>query len=173
VCAKINRKTSKGRTSGDVSDAYPRITRFCAYQERSHHEVREKLSEFGVNTEDADAILARLITDGFVNEERFAKAFAGGKFRIKRWGRIRIEHALQSHQISGRCVKIGLREIDEEDYLKSLRQIISSKAAAIVRDDVYQKWDAVSKYAIAKGYEPDLVWKVIRELRDNKQPQLE
>ena len=169
MCAKIKRNPERaGKKQTDVSDAYSRITRFCAYQERSHQEVREKLSELGLNTEDTDALLARLITDGFVNEERFAKIFAGGKFRIKKWGRIKIEHALQSHNISSRCISIGLREIDGEDYTRTLTQIISSKAETVRRDDPYQKWDVVSKYAIGKGYEPDLVWNIIRELRDKK-----
>jgi regulatory protein len=161
-------QNSKKPKSSDVAEAYQRITKYCAYQERSHHEVREKLAGLGLSTEDADAILARLITDGFVNEERFAKAFAGGKFRIKKWGRIRIEHALQSHHISSRCISIGLREIDESDYLRALAQIISSKSKTVQREDMYQKWDAVSKHAIAKGYEPELVWTIIRQLRDEK-----
>ena len=169
MCARVNRNQNlKGRKHSEVADAYPRITKYCAYQERSHHEVRQKLGELGLGTEDTDAILARLITDGFVSEERFAKAFAGGKFRIKKWGRMRIEHALQSHHISSHCIRIGLREIDEDDYLKTLSQIISSKAETVHRDDSYQKWDVVSKYAIARGYEPDLVWRIIRQLRNKK-----
>lgn len=167
--AKIGHsQNSKNRKSADVADAYQRITKYCAYQERSHHEVRDKLEDLGLSTEDADAILARLITDGFVNEERFAKAFAGGKFRIKKWGRIRIEHTLQAHHISSRCISIGLREIDEDDYLRALAHIITTKSKTVKREDAYQKWDAVSKHAIGKGYEPELVWKIIRQLREEE-----
>jgi regulatory protein len=166
VPAKVFRKNkSSDEDSTDAVSAYPRITRFCAYQERSHYEVREKLQSLGLSEEDSDAVISKLITDGFVNEERFAKSFAGGKFRMKKWGRIRIEHALQSHQISTRCIAIGLREIDEEDYRLVLERLIMSKAASVSREDEYQKWDAVSKFVIGKGYEPELVWNVIKEIR--------
>jgi regulatory protein len=163
VCA---RKTSqRKRKEPDADEAYSRIARFCAYQERSHHEIKEKLSGFGLSGDDADLLLTRLITDGFVNEERFAKAFAGGKFRMKKWGRIRIEIGLQAHHISSPCIAIGLREIDEDDYRKTLQQLISAKAATTNIEDAYQKWDVVSRYVIGKGYEPELVWETIRELR--------
>ena len=128
--------------------------------------MKEKLSELGLNSDEADGLLARLITDGYVNEERFAKAFAGGKFRVKKWGRIRIEHALQSHRISSRCIAIGLKEIDEEDYRKVLEKLISVKAATVRVGDSYQKWDAVSRFVIGKGFEPELVWETIRAVRD-------
>jgi regulatory protein len=164
VCAKNIRQ--RKQEEPDEATAFPRLARFCAYQERSHHEVKEKLSKLGVYGDAADELLSRLITEGFVNEERFAKAFAGGKFRMKKWGRIRIEHALQSHRISSRCIDIGLREIDEEDYRNVLQKLISAKSSSVSIDDPYQKWDAVSRYVIAKGFEPDIVWEIIKELRN-------
>jgi regulatory protein len=165
VCAKnIRRRKQEGEP--DEATAFSRLARFCAYQERSHHEVKEKLSELGLFGDTADELLSRLITDGFVNEERFAKAFAGGKFRMKKWGRIRIEHGLQAHRISSRCIEIGLREIDEEDYRKVLQKLIMAKSDAVIAADPYQKWDVVSRYVIAKGYEPELVWETIKLIRD-------
>jgi regulatory protein len=151
--------------STDAVTAYPRIARFCAYQERSHHEVREKLYALGLSDDDVEAVISRLITDGYVNEERFSKSFAGGKFRMKKWGRIRIEHALQSHDISARCIAIGLKEIDENDYRETLIRLIQSKATTIDKENEYEKWDLVSQFVIGKGYEPDLVWKIIKEIR--------
>src|SRR5688500_923655 len=96
-----------------AQQAKERIQQYCAYQERSHLEVRNKLYSFGLYRGDVDEILAGLITDGFLNEERFAKAFAGGKFRMKKWGRIKITHALESKGVSSNCIRIGLREIDD------------------------------------------------------------
>src|SRR3990170_4529848 len=101
-------------------EAREKIQRYCAYQERSHREVRNKLHEFGLYRKDVDEIISDLITDGFLNEERFAKAFAGGKFRMKKWGRIKISHALEAKGISQNCIRIGLKEIEEASYVTSL-----------------------------------------------------
>ena len=163
MCARKTHQRKQDPT--DPAVAYARIARFCAYQERSHKEVKEKLAGLGLDDGEADALLARLITDGYVNEERFAKAFAGGKFRIRKWGRIRIEQGLQSHGVSSRCIAIGLKEIDEDDYRAALRKLVSSKANGVEAGNEYQKWDRVSRFAIGKGYEPDLVWEIIKELR--------
>src|SRR3954470_11095456 len=94
--------------------AKEKIQRYCAYQERCHQEVRHKLFEFGLYQSEVDEILTGLITDGFLNEERFAKAFAGGKFRMKKWGRIKITHELEARNISKNCIRTGLLEIDDE-----------------------------------------------------------
>jgi regulatory protein len=162
-----SRSTDKSGEASDRlkrSDDFARICRFCAYQERSHHEVRTKLESFGLGGDAVDELLARLITDGFVNEERFAKAFAGGKFRMKHWGRLKIERALKAHDISSRCIAIGLREIDNDDYRASLEIIITKKSDALTDDNLLRKRDTISKYAIGKGFEPDLVWEALREL---------
>jgi len=122
------------------------------------------LQSFGLNSDSVDEILSRLITDGFVNEERFAKAFAGGKFRVKKWGRHKIELALKSHDISSKCIAIGLREIDNDDYRDTLRKLLIKKSETIGEENVYKSRDTISKFAIGKGFEPDLVWELMREL---------
>lgn len=143
--------------------ATEKIRRYCAYQERSHHEVRNKLYEMGLHRQDVDDMLTGLITDGFLNEERFAKAFAGGKFRMKKWGRIRITHALEAKGVSPNCIRIGLKEIEPDDYLQTLRELLKERLQTL-DGNVYALRDRLSKYAIRKGYEPDLVWKEIRQL---------
>jgi len=145
-------------------EAKGKIQRYCAYQERSHQEVRDKLYSFGLFSSEVDEILTDLITDGFLNEERFAKAFAGGKFRMKKWGRIKIVNALESHGLSKNCIKIGLKEIDNNDYVAGLNSILEKKANEIEEPNIFAKRDKLSKYAIQKGYEPDLVWKSLKEL---------
>jgi regulatory protein len=112
-----------------VEQAKQKALRYCAYQERSHQEVKNKLYELGLNSSDADELLTYLITEGFLNEERYAKLFAGGKFRIKHWGRIKIVHALESKGLSRNCIRIGLKEIDEDDYVLTLKRLISEKVA--------------------------------------------
>src|SRR5688500_18246210 len=141
-----------------------KIRRYCAYQERSHQEVRNKLYEYGLHRPDVDEVIASLIMEGFLNEERFAKAFAGGKFRMKKWGRIKIIHALESKGISRNCILIGLREIDEAAYVETLRELLNEKSRSLKEDNIYARRDRLSKFAIQKGFEPELVWKEIMAL---------
>lgn len=145
-------------------EAKERIQRYCAYQERSHAEVKDKLYGYGLHRAQVEEMLVNLITDGFLNEERFAKAFAGGKFRTKKWGRVKIAHSLEAKGVSGNCIRIGLKEIDESDYLRVLKQLLKEKCARLTAENVYVVRDRLSKYAIQKGYESELVWKEVREL---------
>ena len=147
--------------------AREKIRRYCAFQERSHQEVRNKLYEYGIYRKDIDEILTDLITDGYLNEERFSKAFAGGKFRMKKWGRIKIIHALESKGISPNCISIRLKEIDEASYVNTLRQLLEEKSRQIEEENIFVLRDRLSKYTIQKGYEPDLVWKEINLLFPN------
>jgi regulatory protein len=145
-------------------EAKEKIRQYCAYQERAHQEVRNKLFEYGLYGDEVGEIISNLIADGFLNEERFARAFAGGKFRMKKWGRIKIIHALEGKGVSKNCIRIGLTEIEETTYLNALRELLTSKSADLTDDNVYAIRDKLSKYAIQKGYEPELVWGILREL---------
>ena len=144
--------------------ATEQIRRYCVYQERSHLEVRNKLYSYGLYRNDVDDIMATLITDGFLNEERFAKAFTGGKFRIKKWGRIKITRALELKGISSNCIRIGLREIAEESYIETLRKLLEDKRQTLSEASPFTLREKLSAYAIQKGYEPELVWKEIYDL---------
>jgi regulatory protein len=146
------------------AEAKGKIQRYCAYQERSHHEVRNKLYEYGLYSQDVNELITDLITDGFLNEERYAKAFAGGKFRMKKWGRIKITNALEAHGLSKNCIRIGLKEIGDDDYAKTLNSILEKKSVEVEAENIFVKRDKLSKYAIQKGYEPELVWKNLKEL---------
>ena len=140
-----------------------KLQHFCAYQERSHQDVKDKLSELGVYGPPADAIISSLITDGFLNEERFAKAFAGGKFRMQKWGRNKIIYALESHGLTANCINLGLKEIDERDYRKTLLGIIRKKITQSGENNPFKKRSLISRYAISRGFEPDLVWEIVKE----------
>jgi regulatory protein len=147
--------------------AKEKIQRYCAYQERSHQEVRSKLYSYGLYRNDVEEILSGLITDGFLNEERFAKAFAGGKFRMKKWGRRKIAHALEAKGISKNCIRIGLKEVEENLYLQTLQQLLVQKQHSLKEENDYILRDKLSRYAMLKGYEPELVWKQVNELLPN------
>lgn len=139
-----------------------RMYRYCAYQERSHQEIRNKLFEFGLSSAYADEVMARLITEGFLNEERFAKAFTGGKFRMKKWGRLKIERELAHRGLTENCIARGMKEIDDSDYHRTLNELIQKKAAQLSEPDMFRKRHKVARYAISKGYEPELVWEAVK-----------
>jgi regulatory protein len=99
--------------------AIQRIRHYCAYQERAQQEVRDKLYELGMTMDEVEEIMSDLIAENFLNEERFATQFAGGHFRIKGWGKVKIQHALQQKRVSSFNIKIGLKAIDQEAYHKN------------------------------------------------------
>jgi regulatory protein len=141
-----------------------KICRYCAYQERTHREVRQKLYSMGLSTDDVEETIAFLITNGFLNEERFAIAYAGGKFRQLKWGRLKIINGLERKGVSSACIRRGLTEIGEDDYLETLNMLLEEKLTVLDEPDAYVKRNKVSRYAIGKGYEPDLVWAVVKSL---------
>ena len=125
--------------------------------------MRNKLFEYGLTSDEVDRLVSELITDGYVNEERFARTFAGGKFRIKGWGRIKIIHELEAKGLTKNCIRIGLKEIDQADYEKTLESLLIKKSGAVHDDDDYARRDKIARYAIQRGFEPELVWRRIKE----------
>ena len=140
-----------------------RLARFCAYQERSHKEVRYKLVEEGARGDELEDVMSQLITQGYLNEERFARAFAGGKFRTKKWGRIKIVNELEAHGVTSRCIRQGLSEIDDRDYRQTLELLLNKKWVQTSESNFFKKRDKVGRFLIGKGYEPELVWGNLKE----------
>lgn len=149
-----------------AEEAFNKICRYCAYQERSHKEVRTKLFSYGLFSSQVEELITRLITDGFLNEERFAKAFAGGKFRMQKWGRHKIVRALEAHGVSSRCIQRGLKELEGPAYTKTLRSLLSKKLSAQEEPNIFKARQKAATFAIGKGYEPELVWELLRDLTD-------
>ncbi len=141
-----------------------KLQRFCAYQERCHFDVRKKLKELETAPDSWDFIIADLIDQNFLNEERFAKIFSGGKFRIKKWGRLKIEKSLKEKQLTDYCIRKGLEEIDEEQYLETLDHLANRKFEETNAPNIYSKRDKVSKYLINRGFEPNLIWAKLKKL---------
>lgn len=160
--AEEEKLTLKNKLSTQA--ALAKIQKYCAYQERSHQEVKNKLYSYGLPGHEVDEIMARLITDNFLNEERFAKAFAGGKFRIKKWGRIKITHELEALGLTANCINRGLREIDTADYKKTLLVLLKKKAAEKHEKNAFAQRNKVARFAIGKGYEPEMVWQLVKEM---------
>jgi regulatory protein len=145
-------------------DALIRMQHYCAYQERCHKEVRGKLLDLGIYGQDLEEIIADLIGDNFLNEERFACSFARGKFRIKKWGRNRILRELKMRDISSYCVRKAMKEIEEEEYLKTLRSVLKKRADRLKEKNDFARKSKLAQYAIGRGFEPELVWEAVHKM---------
>ena len=136
--------------------------KFCAYQERSQQEVRDKLYTFGLHKNQVEELISRLISDGFLKEERFAIAYVTGKFKIKKWGVVKIRQGLKEKKVSEPLIRLALNEIDAEEYLAVLQQMIRKKQKTIKEKNIFKRNYKLAQHCIRQGYEPELVWEVLR-----------
>ena len=141
--------------------ALQKLKHYCAYQERCHSEVKEKLYQLGVWKKDHDEIIASLIEENYLNEERFAIAYVGGKFRAKQWGRVKIKYELKQKQVSDYCIKKAMKQIDEEEYLSVLNKLAKEKYAALKSEQYLVRKKKTMDYLLAKGFESDLIRKAV------------
>jgi regulatory protein len=144
--------------------ALPQVKQFCVYRERCHSEVKEKLYSLGLYKNDVEQLMAQLIEENYLNEERFAKQYAGGKFRMNQWGRVKIKYALRQKQVSDYSIKKGLKEISESDYKKTLQKLAEQKLKTLKNEsNVFSKRKKVQDYLLGKGYEGELVRTVVNK----------
>jgi len=160
-------KKSKKYVSKDA--ALKKLQRYCAYQERCHKEVRNKLLNLGIYGDDLENIIVDLISDDFLNEERFAKMYAGGKFRIKKWGRVRITQELKLRRISAYCIRKAMEEIEEEDYIKTLHQVFEKRLKYIKEENEFKTNTNLGKYAISRGFESHIVWREVKQRNEEEE----
>ena len=147
------------------NQALEKIKYFCAYQERCHKEVTDKLYGFGIYGKEVEQIIATLIEENYLNEERFAIAFAGGKFRVKQWGRQKIKHELKLRGVSNYCINMALAEIDEESYIATLIAETRKKWESLRKEVDYSRQARTNVYLLMKGYEQHLIIEVIERLK--------
>jgi len=145
-------------------EALKKLQRYCAYQDRCHSEVLRKLNSLGVWGEWAEEIKAELVRENFLNEERFARSYARGKFRMKAWGKVRIIRELEKRHISDYCIRAALSEIDAEDYLESLKSVLQKKRESIGDVDAFAAYKKLTEHALRKGYEKALITPLVKEL---------
>lgn len=141
--------------------ALQKLKHYCAYQERCHSEVKEKLYALGIWKRDHDEIIAALIEENYLNEERFAIAFAGGKWRVKQWGRVKIKYALKQKQVSEYCIKKALKQIDEDEYITILDKLATERYAALKKEQYLVRKKKTIDYLTGRGFEIDLVRKAL------------
>lgn len=152
------------KTSLTVEEALLKVMNYCVYQDRCHQEVEKKLDDLDMY-EDAKAyIISKLIEEDFLNEERFARSYARGKFRIKKYGRSRISRELKAKDISAYNLKAGLSEIDEKEYLNTLKDLAVQKLKALKEPNTYKKRQKLYQHLAYKGYETNLIYDIINDL---------
>ena len=145
--------------------AFQKIRQFCAYQERNHHEVKDKLYGYGLYTEQIETLISQLIEENFLNEERYAIAFAVGRFRIKDWGKVKIKYEMKKNQISDYCIKKALLTIKPEEYRQKLQKLFEAKLKTVrAEKNIYNKKRKLQNYLLQKGYESSLINELLQEL---------
>ena len=147
-----------------LQEAREKIKHYCAYQERCHAEVKQKLIGFGLTEDDINEVLVVLIEENFLNEERFAKQYVRGKFIIKKWGRNKIKYELQKKQVSQHNIKIALSTIDEDDYINTLQKELQDYYSKIKSGKPYQNKIKAQQYLQQRGFELSLIIEQFKEL---------
>ena len=137
--------------------ALQKLKHYCAYQERCHSEVKEKLYSLGVWKNEHDGIVSTLIEEDYLNEERFAIAFAGGKFRMNQWGRIKIKYELRQRQVSDYSIKKAVQQIKETEYSAMLKKLAKEKYASLKNEQQLIRKKKTMDYLLQKGFEMELI----------------
>ena len=159
--------TKSRSTNPDV--ALQKMRKYCAYQERCHQEVRHKLIALGMRGDTLEKIVGQLIEEGFLDEERFARSFARGKFRTKGWGKQKISQELKQRQIGSYLLNKALDEIEEGEYRASLQNLLEKKQLSLLTYPEAEQKIRLFKFAFQRGFEADLIYEYIPQFFDNTQ----
>jgi len=154
---KVNKRIEK-------KNLYHKIMKYCAYQERSEYDVIEKLKVYHLNEIEISEIINKLKEENFINNQRFARVYAIGKFRNNRWGRIRIRYELKRKSFAEKEIMTALDVIDEEEYEKMILQLIRKKERLITNPELYIRQNKIVKFICSKGFEHDIVWDIVKKV---------
>ena len=147
-----------------IKEAINKIENYCAYQERCHEEVIQKLRSMKMDSTEIDTIIVHLISANFLNEERFACSFARGKHRIKFWGKIRIVNELKFRKITQYNINLALKEIDPEEYLSTFHTVAERNWESILETNNLKKRKKFCDYLLRKGFESNLIYEKVKDL---------
>jgi len=147
-----------------LNEAKTKLENYCAYQERCHQEVTQKLKDMRMIPDAINVVIGHLLEHNFLNEERFARTFARGKFNIKKWGKNRIVLELKRKDISTVNIKLGLKEIHEVDYFEAFNDLAEKKVATIKETNIYKKRKKLADYLLYRGWEPSMIYEKVNEL---------
>ena len=154
----------QNKKSFTVDEFQKKMEHYCVYQDRCHQEVERKMGEYQLIPEAQEKILLHLMQHNFLNEERFSKSFARGKFRIKNWGKQRIVRELNFRNISSYNIKTALKEINEEDYLQTIHRITENKNNTIFEKNIHKRKKKLTDFLLRKGFEYDLIFKTVKDI---------
>lgn len=152
------------KKSYTVEEALLKLMNYCVYQDRCHKEVEQKLRDMNMFEDAQNHIITKLIEEDFLNESRFAQSFARGKFRIKKWGKIRIVRELKMKNISAYNIKLALKEISDDDYFSTLNDLAEKRWNDIKDTSMLKKKKKLADYLFYRGWESQLVYEKINEL---------
>jgi len=159
------KRSSKTAKTYSVKEAKSRLENYCAYQERCHKEVHQKLKEMHMIRDAIDLIIHHLLQHDYLNESRFAQAFARGKFRTKKWGKIRIIRELRFRDISKYNIDLAMKEIPDNDYITTFEELVEKRFRQLTSEkNLQKKRRKLADYLLYRGWESDLVWEKVREL---------
>ena len=147
----------------DIKIAIERLKNYCALQDKCQWDVKQKMQEWGLLEISQDYIMEQLIQEDYINEERYSRSFFRGKFKIKKWGKLKIINELKKKHISEACIKKGLEEIQDSEYNVELNNQYQKKKASIKEKNIFIKNKKIANFLISKGYESNLVWNKINE----------
>ena len=150
-------ETGKKQIKLDKKSALAKAEHYCAYQERAQQEIRDKLYEWGLWSNDVEELISELIQTNFLNEERFTQAYVSGKFNIKHWGKIKIKQGLKLKRIPDKMIQRALNSIDHDEYLKTIQSLAEKKAPLIKEKDAFKHQYKLVSYLMGKGFERDLI----------------
>jgi regulatory protein len=151
-------------SSNEERDILQRMMKFCAYQERSVAEVKEKLKKLEAPAAMQSKIMSFLVEESFVKEERFVQAFTNGRFKSKKWGKMKIRNELKMRHVADENVEMALEQIDETEYHNTLQTLAIQKNKSVKAETLFERRNKIARFLCAKGYEPDLVWDTLKEL---------
>jgi regulatory protein len=146
--------------------AIQKIKHYCSYQERSHYEVKEKLFSYGLFKKTVEEILALLIEEDYLNEERFAKCYVSGKFKMNHWGRIKITQGLKQRQVSPYNIRSAMKHIDEESYRQTLNKLAQQKWDRLKGEQYLRRQAKTTDYLLQKGFESSLVYAAVKTFQE-------
>jgi len=147
-----------------LKEATRKLEGYCAYQERCHKEVNQKLRDMGMIPDASDQIITHLIKENYLNEERFAQSYARGKFNIKKWGKNRIINELKFRGVSRFNIKNALKEIEDVDYQETLDALVKKRLSQITETNLQKRKKKLADYLLYRGWESHLVYEKVKEL---------
>ena len=153
------------KNSFTIEEAQKKLEHFCAYQERCHYEVEQKLRELNMISSAQEIIITKLLEENYLNETRFSQNFARGKFRIKKWGKMRIIRELKARKISDYNIKKGLKEISDEDYSETFYTLFKKREASVSHYPFYERKKKILDYMVYRGWEKGKIYTSLNELK--------